>query len=56
MNSDRTADRRSSKEKYKNSNKRKSNRRKKDKLDQNVYKFIMIVIPLVLIIWAINLR
>lgn len=56
MDKDRIVDRRRNKEKYSYPNKRKIDRRKRDKRDQNIYNAIMIIIPFVLIIWAMNLR
>lgn len=56
MSKDRIIDRRATQAKYFHNNKRKVDRRDKDKLDKSVYKSIMILIPLILIIWAINLR
>ncbi|PPR10959.1 MAG: hypothetical protein CFH44_00093 [Proteobacteria bacterium] len=52
----RSADRRKRQIKIQHKNMRKSDRRKADKIDQNIYKAIMVLIPLVLILWALNIR
>lgn len=49
-------DRRVQQVKYHHKNMRKADRRKEDDLDQNIYKAIMITIPLVLILWALNIK
>jgi hypothetical protein len=52
----RYTDRRKKQVKYHHKNLRKSDRRREDRIDQNIYKAIMVIIPLVLILWALNIK